>query len=69
MRTDKYNKSGFLQLLSENSYIDVATESVTADKYRNIFVISPAQKRYTCLVELPSDTDILSVDEFIDLFL
>lgn len=69
VRTDKYSKSAFMQLLSENSYIDVATESVTADKYRNIFVISTTQKRYTRVVALPPSTATLSVEDFIDLFL
>lgn len=53
VRTNKYSKSAFTQLLSENSYIDVAIKSATADNNRYIFVISTAQKRYTCVVALP----------------
>ena len=69
VRTNKYSKSAFMQLLSENGYINVAIKSATADNNRYIFVISPAQKRYTCVVALPTGTDILSVADFVDLFL
>lgn len=57
-----------MQLLSENGYIDVAIKSTTADEYRNVFIISTVWKRYTRVVASP-DTDILSVEDFIDLFL
>ena len=68
VRTDKYNKSEFMRLLSENGYIEVATKSTTAAEYRNVFIISTVRKRYTRVVASP-DTDILSVEDFIDLFL
>lgn len=68
MRTDGYSKSEFMQLLSENGYIEVATKSTTAAEYRNVFIISTVRKRYTRVVASP-DTDILSVEDFIDLFL
>lgn len=56
-----------MQLLSENGYIEVATKSTTAE-YRNVFIISTVRKRYIRVVASP-DTDILSVEDFIDLFL
>jgi hypothetical protein len=68
VRTDGYSKSEFMQLLSENGYIEVATKSTTAAEYRNVFIISTVRKRYTRVVASP-DTDILSVEDFIDLFL
>ena len=68
VRTDVYSKSEFMQLLSENGYIEVATKSTTAAEYRNVFIISTVRKRYTRVVASP-DTDILSVEDFIDLFL
>lgn len=58
-----------MQLLSENGYIEVAIKSTTAGEYRNVFIIiSTVRKRYTRVVASP-DTDILSVEDFIDLFL
>lgn len=57
-----------MQLLSENGYIEVATKSTTAAEYRNVFIISTVRKRYIRVVASP-DTDILSVEDFIDLFL
>ena len=68
VRTDGYSKSEFMQLLSENGYIEVAIKSTTATEYRNVFIISTVRKRYTRVVASP-DTDILSVEDFIDLFL
>lgn len=68
VRTDGYSKSEFMQLLSENGYIEVATKSTTTAEYRNVFIISTVRKRYTRVVASP-DTDILSVEDFIDLFL
>ena len=68
VRTDGYSKSEFMQLLSENGYIEVAIKSTTAAEYRNVFIISTVRKRYTRVVASP-DTDILSVEDFIDLFL
>lgn len=68
MQTDGYSKSEFMQLLSENGYIEIATKSTTADEYRNVFIISTVRKRYTRVVA-STDTDILSVEDFIDLFL
>lgn len=68
VRTDGYSKSEFMQLLSENGYIEIATKSTTAAEYRNVFIISTVRKRYTRVVASP-DTDILSVEDFIDLFL
>ena len=68
VRTDGSSKSEFMQLLSENGYIEVATKSTTAAEYRNVFIISTVRKRYTRVVASP-DTDILSVEDFIDLFL
>ena len=68
MRTDGYSKSEFMQLLSENGYIEVAIKSTTAAEYRNVFIISTVRKRYTRVVA-STDTDILSVEDFIDLFL
>lgn len=57
-----------MQLLSENGYIEVAIKSTTANEYRNVSIISTVRKRYTRVVA-PPDTDILSVEDFIDLFL
>lgn len=68
VRTDGYSKSEFMQLLSENGYIEIAIKSTTAAEYRNVFIISTVRKRYTRVVASP-DTDILSVEDFIDLFL
>ena len=68
VRTDEYSKSEFMQLLSENGYIEVAIKSTTAAEYRNVFIISTVRKRYTRVVASP-DKDILSVEDFIDLFL
>lgn len=68
VRTDGYSKSEFMQLLSENGYIEVAIKSTTAAEYRNVFIISTVRKRYIRVVASP-DTDILSVEDFIDLFL
>lgn len=68
VRTDGYSKSEFMQLLSENGYIEVAIKSTTANEYRNVFIISTVRKRYTRVVA-STDTDILSVEDFIDLFL
>lgn len=68
VQTDGYSKSEFMQLLSENGYIEVAIKSTTAAEYRNVFIISTVRKRYTRVVASP-DTDILSVEDFIDLFL
>ena len=69
VRTDGYSKSEFMQLLSENGYIEVAIKSTTAAaEYRNVFIISTVRKRYTRVVA-STDTDILSVEDFIDLFL
>lgn len=68
VQTDGYSKSEFMQLLSENGYIEVAIKSTTAGEYRNVFIISTVRKRYTRVVASP-DTDILSVEDFIDLFL
>ena len=57
-----------MQLLSENGYVEVAIKSTTANEYRNVFIISTVRKRYTRVVA-STDTDILSVEDFIDLFL
>ena len=53
VRTDGYSKSEFMQLLSENGYIEVAIKSTTAAEYRNVFIISTVRKRYTRVVASP----------------
>lgn len=68
VRVDVSEITEFTQLLTENHYSSLFTGDASA-KYRNVFVISMRQKCYTRRLGAPDSKNVLSKDDFIDLFL
>lgn len=68
VRTDENNASEFNRQLTASGFIGVA-EDTAADKHCNVFAISLRQKVFTRLFDAPASRDVLSVEDFEDLFL
>ena len=68
VRVDVSEITEFTQLLTENHY-NSFTMGDDSNKYKNVFVISMRQKNFTRLLSAPDSKNVLSKDDFIDLFL
>lgn len=68
VRTDENNAFKFNRQLTASRFIGVA-EDTAADKHCNVFAISMEQKVFTRLFDAPASRDVLSVEDFEDLFL